>query len=177
MLEKFQLQLAWCQLGDTTSFGTYPDQSILRQQTVHKVATQRTHTAAGIPMPNRTSLVIYNIHTTEGTHQELIILCDGKTRYHLMLERMIGCRTVELLLGTIIQATVGSQPDFSVIRYDGSRITGIEFREQRRYILSHQLIVLDREFTHHSIITHHHRAIAIHIEKTEIRSIEWIINK
>ena len=39
-------------------------------------------------MPNRTCLVIYNIHTTEGTHQELIILCDGKTRYHLMLERM-----------------------------------------------------------------------------------------
>ena len=85
VLEKFQLQLAWCQLGDTTRFGTYPDLSILRQQAVHKVATQRIHTAT-IPMLDRTSLVIYNIHTAEGTHQELIILCDGKTRYHLVLE-------------------------------------------------------------------------------------------
>ena len=88
-----------------------------------------------------------------------------------MLERMIGCRTVEFLLGAVKQATVGCQPDFSMIRNDGSRITGIEFREQRRYILNHQLIVLDREFTHHSIIAHHHRAIAIYITKTEIRSI------
>ena len=85
VLEKFQLQLAWCQLGDTTRFGTYPDLSILRQQAVYKVATQRIYTAT-IPMLDRTSLIIYNIHTTEGTHQELIILCDGKTRYHLMLE-------------------------------------------------------------------------------------------
>ena len=85
VLEKFQLQLAWCQLGDTTRFGTYPDLSILSQQAVYKVATQRIHTAT-IPMLDRTSLIIYNIHTTEGTHQELIILCDGKTRYHLMLE-------------------------------------------------------------------------------------------
>ena len=78
---------------------------------------------------------------------------------------------MKLLLGTIIQATVGSQPDFSMIRNDGSRITGIEFREQRRDVLSHELIVLDRELVYDSIVAQHNRAIAIYIAKAEIRSI------
>ena len=176
VLEKLQLQLTWCQLGDATCFGAYPDLSILGQQAVYKVATQRIHTAA-IPMLNRTSLIIYNIHTTEGTHQKLIILCDGKTRYHLMLERMIGCRTVEFLLGAVKQATGGSQPDFSMIRDDGSCISVIELRKQRRDVLYHQLIVLDRELVYDSIVAQHNRAIAINIAKTKIRSIVRVADR
>lgn len=58
-----------------------------------------------------------------------------------------------------------------MIRNDGSRITGIEFREQRRDVLSHELIVLDRELVYDSIVAQHNRAIAIYIAKAEIRSI------
>ena len=67
-------------------------------------------------MLNIPSLIIYDIHTTESTHQKLIIWRNGETRHYLMLEGMIGCRTVEFLLGTIKQAAVGSYPYLAMIR-------------------------------------------------------------
>ena len=115
MAIEFQLQLAWSQLGNATGFSTHPYLSVIREQTVHKVTAQWIHRTVTIPMLNIPSLIIYDIHTTESSHQKFIIWRDGKVRHYFVLERMVGSRAMEFLLATIKQSAIRTHPYLAMI--------------------------------------------------------------
>jgi hypothetical protein len=85
------------------------------------------------------------------------------------------CLSLLIIIIAIQAVAIAAQPDLAILSQTErenlvyhATLWGIQLI---RMIFDGKLIVLDREFTHHSIIAHYHRAIAIYITKTEIRSI------
>ena len=58
-------------------------------------------------MLNAACSVVDNIDTTKSTHQKFVVGRYSEARHHLVLEGMVVCRTMELLLGTVEQTSVG----------------------------------------------------------------------